>query len=249
MITVACYSIKGGVGKTALAVNLAYEVSRRGHRTLLVDLDPQAAAGFYFRVRADGNVNPRRLLKDGDRLRRAIRASDYENLDVLPSALSFREFDVVLDRLKKSTGRLARMLHELRHDYAVTVIDPPPNITLLSENVLAAATALVVPVVPTTLSERTLEQLVAFATAEEIPVSRMIPFFTMVENRKRLHRETMASLRARYPTFLQATVPYCTDVERMGLQAAPIVAKHPNSRGGKAYRRLCAELMDTLGIA
>ena len=62
MKTVALFSIKGGVGKTSAAVNLAHLAARGGARTLLWDLDPQGAASFYLRIRPKLAAGPRRLL-------------------------------------------------------------------------------------------------------------------------------------------------------------------------------------------
>ena len=102
MKVVASYSIKGGVGKTALSVNLAYAMRQAGHRTLLVDLDPQCAAGFYFRVRPAKTFKIKNRARLADRLRSHIRESDYPGLDILPSNLAYRNFDIMFDRMKKS---------------------------------------------------------------------------------------------------------------------------------------------------
>ena len=100
MQIIACYSNKGGVGKTATAVNVAYAAAASGRRTLLCDLDPQGASGFYFRVKPSKKLTEARFFEDEERLTRAIRASDYENLDILPANMSFRDFDVFLSRMK-----------------------------------------------------------------------------------------------------------------------------------------------------
>ena len=81
MNVIACYSIKGGVGKTALAVNLAYAFRESGLRTLLLDLDPQGATSFYFRTGSAGKFKIRdpRTLADGLRknIRRGVPGTGY----------------------------------------------------------------------------------------------------------------------------------------------------------------------------
>ena len=97
MKVLACYSFKGGVGKTATAVNLAYWAAQSGQRTLLMDLDPQGASSFYFRVRpADGSKWKKRIFTQEDALLSHIRESDYSNLDLIPAQRSLRHLDTLL---------------------------------------------------------------------------------------------------------------------------------------------------------
>ena len=82
MKTLALYSIKGGVGKTAAAVNLAWLASKQGASTLIIDLDPQSAATYYFRIRSPKKHNQVRLVKGGKKLENQIKSTDF----VLPQS-------------------------------------------------------------------------------------------------------------------------------------------------------------------
>ena len=113
----ALYSMKGGVGKTAAAVNLAYEAVRSGATALLCDLDPQGAAAFYFRIRAKKKFGRKRFLKGGKHLENNIRGTDFEGLDLLPSAMSFRNMDLGLDEQAKNKSYLKRLLTPMRKEY------------------------------------------------------------------------------------------------------------------------------------
>ncbi len=248
MNIIASYSIKGGVGKTALAVNLAYAFRQRGHRTLLVDLDPQGASAFYFRVSPADSFT----LEKGDRmgalLRANIRESDYPGLDILPSNLAYRNFDIMLDRLKKSRKQLLRMLRTLESDYDTILLDCPPNITLLSENVFLAAGLILVPVIPTTLSERTLEQLYTFFREKELSEEKVAPFFSMVQAGKSMHRELLATLPQRFPGFLNTTIPFSVEVEKMGVYRQPLEVHAPNQRAALCFRDLSSEVLSRLKL-
>ena len=244
MKIVSAYSIKGGVGKTALSVNLAYALQQAGKRTLLVDLDPQGAAAFFFRVgpAAEFDFNQDELTEAG--FERNIRESDYPGLDILPSNLGYRNFDIALDRMRKSRKQLRWLLDDLGMDYDFIILDCPPNITLLSENVFRASHLLLVPVIPTRLSERTLEQLFDFFKQMELPTENIVPFFSMAQKRSRIHQETMAHLPERYPMFLRTVIPFTVEVEKMGLRRMPVLAYGPKLPVAQAYSALCQELQE-----
>jgi len=135
MKILASYNIKGGVGKTATAVNIAHLAARDGRRVLLWDLDPQAAASFLLRVRPRVKGGGAALIKGSRDLDAAIKGTDFERLDLLPADFTYRNLDLILDATKKPTQRLARLLRPLAAEYDLVVLDCPPGISLLSESV------------------------------------------------------------------------------------------------------------------
>ena len=247
MKIISSYSIKGGVGKTALAVNLAYALSETGLRTLLLDLDPQGAASFYFRLSSAEKFRMRDKQTMAEGLRANIRESDFPLLDIIPSNLGYRRFDILLDGLSKRRKQLRKVLEEFKPDYDVILLDCPPNITLLSENVFQASDVILVPVIPTVLSKRTLEQLTSFFRDEDLPHELLRPFFSMVQKRNKMHREIMAELPAAYPGFLEAAIPFSVDVEKMGIHRMPLLAYAKACEAAKAYRILCDEILSRSG--
>ncbi len=248
MKVLATYNIKGGVGKTATAVNLAYEAAIRGHRVLVWDLDPQGAATFYFRIRPKVKGGGKALVSGRRVLDEIIKASDYENLDVVPADFSMRNLDLLLEGSKKPLATLRRLLKSVAHEYDLVFLDCPPSISLASESVFRAADALLVPVIPTTLSIRTFEQLDRFVeeNPEVVEELDVIGFFSMVDRRKRLHRELLVDLRQVRPDLLDAVIPAITDIERMGVHRQPVAAFAPGTRSARAYSALWTEINERL---
>lgn len=237
----AVYSSKGGVGKTAAAVNLSYSASRHQQRVLLCDLDAQGAASFYFRVRPTSSFSGKRLLKGG--LAKFIRASDYEGLDLLPAHFSFRNLDLALAKLEENTRRTAlrKLLQSLSPEYDVLVMDCPPNMTLLSENIILAADSVVTPVIPTTLSLVALKQLLKLFKKVGADRKRINAFFSMVEPRKKMHRDVIAEYE-QYPMFRETQIPFLAEVEKMGVHRQPVAAVAPTAVAAGRYDALWQEL-------
>ena len=241
MKVLATYSIKGGVGKTTTAVNLAHEAAATGARVLLWDLDPQGAATFFVRVKPSVKGGAERLVSDTGSLAANIRATDDPAVHIVPADFSLRHLDLELDDTKRPTRRLAALLEPVAGRYDVALLDCAPGITLTSESVFDAADALIVPTIPTTLSERTLDQLTHFL-AEQADAPMLLAFASMVDRRKRLQRETVVHLVHDVPGFLQTAIPNASIIERMGAERAPVAAFAPTSDAATAFRALWREI-------
>lgn len=243
MKVLAIYSIKGGVGKTSSAVNLAYTAARNGYRTLIWDLDPQGASSYYFRIKPKIKGGSKDLIAGKRELDDLIKGTDFENLDLLPADFSFRNLDLVLDAKKKPTQQLKKLLKPLADEYDFIFLDCPPNISLLSEAVFEAADILLSPIIPTTLSLRTLEQLEKFINDNDLKKLTLIPFFSMVDRRKKMHRDIMENLLQTHPEILTAAIPCASDIERMGLERMPLGGYIKKSPSTIAYNALWQEIL------
>ncbi len=246
MKVVACYGIKGGVGKTSAAVNLAYLWAKSGRRTLLWDLDPQAAATFLFRVKPRVKGGAKGLVKANNPLDAHLKATDFENLDLLPADFSYRNLDLALGSTAKPTRRLRRLLRPLATRYDMVVLDCPPSVSLVSENVLEAADVVAVPLVPSTLSLRTFDQLASFAEFRGRGSGQLVGFLSMVDRRRSMHRKLAEELPGEHPNILSAYIPASSLVERMGEERAPVVTWAPRSAPARSYRALWAALENLL---
>ncbi len=240
----ATYNIKGGVGKTTTAVNLAYLAAASGRRTLLWDLDPQAAATFLFRVKPRVKGGSRGLVSGKRPVDDAVKATDFEDLDLLPADFSYRNMDLELDDMKKRTGRLDQLLSAVDQDYDVVFLDCPPSVSLVSENVLRAADVLLVPLIPATLSLRTYAQLTAFVADTPKPRPQLMAFFSMADRRKRLHCEVIDTISRDDVRVADTVIPSLALIEQMNERRAPVPAFAPRSRAARYYEQLWAEVRD-----
>jgi chromosome partitioning protein len=244
----ATYNIKGGVGKTTAAVNLAYLSAVDGYRTLLWDLDPQGAASFLFRIKPRVKGGGRALIRGTKALDDAIKGTDFENLDLLPADFTYRNMDLLLggsakdNTDKKPTRKIAQLLRPLAAEYDRVFLDCPPSISLVSENVMHAADVLLVPLIPTTLSVRTLDQLTEFVAGFNGHRPEVRAFFSMVDRRKKLHQEIIQDLQTERTGVAATPIPALSLIERMSVERAPVTAFAPRSVAARAYRELWSEV-------
>jgi chromosome partitioning protein len=250
----ATYNIKGGVGKTTTAVNLAFLAAESGLRTVLWDLDPQGAASFMFRVKPRVKGGGKALIKGKRLLDDAIKGTDFDNLDLIPADFTYRNMDLLLDANSGGGGgggdtpggkparKLSKLLAPLADEYDAVFLDCPPSVSLVSENVLQAADVILVPLIPTTLSVRTLEQLSDFVAEFNGHRPELLAFFSMVDRRKKLHREITEKLSVERTEVARTVIPALSVIETMSVERAPVVVFAPNTAATRAYRGLWAEL-------
>jgi chromosome partitioning protein len=240
----ATYNIKGGVGKTTTAVNLAYLAAADGLRTVLWDLDPQGAASFMFRVKPRVKGGGKAIIKGQRPLDDAIKGTDYDGLDLIPADFTYRNMDLLLDTgpEAKQTRKLSKLLAPLAAEYDVVFLDCPPSISLVSENVLHAADVIVVPLIPTTLSVRTLDQLTEFVSSFSGRKPELLAFFSMVDRRKKLHREIVEELLVKREGIAHTVIPSAALIENMSVGREPVTASAPSSTIANAYKSLWADV-------
>lgn len=237
MKIVAIYNSKGGVGKTSAAVNLAW-LAAADQRTLLWDLDPQAAATWLLRVKPKIKGGASRLVQGKTEAAELIKQTERPGLDVLPGDASYRNLDLALDDTKDPTKRLGRVLDTVKQAYDTVILDCPPSTSLVSEGVLRAADLLLVPLVPTPLSLRTFDQLRDLLAQTPGKGPEVLAFFSMVDRRKTLHRSTVETLPVGRTDVSTICIPAASVVEQMSVHRRPVVAFAGTSPAAAAYNEL-----------
>ncbi len=243
MITVALYNLKGGVGKTASCVNLAYLAAKDGFKTLLWDIDPQGSTTFYYKVKPKDAHGIKSLISKDANLESAILSTEYENLEIIGSDNSIKSFDIMMDEMKGQKNRLKGILKQLEKEYDFVFIDCPPGFSALSENIFNAADVVLMPIIPTTLSIRTYNMVKDYFKEKDLDSSKLMCFFTMADLRKNMHNEIM-ELLYKDKKFFQNYIPYLSDVEKMGIHRQPIEEYARSSYAAKCYHDLWTEIKE-----
>jgi chromosome partitioning protein len=235
MATVAIYSMKGGVGKTTLAVNLAWAAATMsGQRTLLWDLDAQAASTFILSDGRKRSDEARAVLECDIPPQDLIEPTAIAGLDLLPADGSLRTLDQIFVGMDRQR-LLRQLLDDLDRHYGCIILDCPPGLGFTSRQVMRAASLIVTPMIPSTLSRRAWEEVRTFL-ADEADGPPLLPVFTMADRRRLAHRAALAANPDR------PVIPMASAVEEMADRHAPVGAYAPRSTAAEAFRKLWQQI-------
>ena len=248
MWILATYNLKGGVGKTTASVNLSFTAARNSRQVLVWDLDPQGAATYYFRIKPKIKGGAGKILRKKNKLEDSIKATNYPRLELVPADFSNRNLDLLLSEMKHSKYRLEKVLATVQDDYDYIFLDCAPSISVTSENIFTVARVLLIPLIPTYLSIRAYIQLKSYMARHDEYKVLLMPFFSMVDKRKQLHREILQNFYKQHPEVLRISIPYSSEVEQMGHYCAPVQTFAGKSIAAKSFDLLWYEIQRRLKV-
>lgn len=232
MPILAVYSSKGGVGKTSLAVNLAWAAATlSSRRTLLWDLDAQGAASFILAPDRKAGDEARGVIERDVAPEKLIVKTDIAGLDLLPADASLRTLDLVFADIG-ANKRLRRIGEGLERAYDRIVVDCPPGLGVTADQVIRGASLILLPLIPSALSMRAADELRQHLDARRKGTPPVMPVFNLVDRRRASHRAALAAAPD------QSAIPMASAVEEMAPRHAPLPTFAPRSPATRAIGEL-----------
>ncbi len=244
---------KGGVGKTTSTVTLAGLLTQRGHKVLLIDLDPHGSLTSYFSYNPDTieesvySLFQKKISDVRTPLAAMLCRTGIPNLDLLPASTSL----VSLDRqagMTKGMGLIIKdALKPYENHYDYVLIDCPPTLGILMINALAACDRLIIPVQTEFLAikglERILNTLKMIVTSGKNKIDYVV-VPTMFDRRTRASLDSLYHLQEEYHERLwQGCIPVDTKFREASVKGKPMSWLYPSANGTKAYRLLLQYLL------
>jgi chromosome partitioning protein len=256
---IAIVNQKGGVGKTTTAINVAACLAVSGRKTLLIDADQQGnSTGGLGINKSNLKASFYHLLTHDFPLNQIVLETSLPNLYVLPGNRDLLGIEQELTEEKQNKTYLKRLLNEqlalpANAAYEFVIIDSPPNLDLLSINIMAAANWLIIPTQPEYLSLEGLADLIEtyrrIRETENNSLSILGVLITMYLSNSNLSKEVAHNLRLNLRDLVfNTTIPRNIRLAEAPGHCKPIIAYDPKSTGSLSYQAVTREILERLNL-
>ena len=253
MRTIAIINLKGGVAKTTSSINIAYILTIRGYKVLLVDNDKQGdcSRGLNRRT-SDGDGIDRIMTDRHPDMDHLIHKTDYEGLDIITANLGLltANMEVTMDRVRPQQNRLKKALQQVADQYDFCVVDNAPDINISVINALTAANDVLIPV---EVDDNTLEGMNELLEQIQEVKEELNPdlqnvkcFISKFQKFNEAHKQGAEVIREQYPT-MQTLIRASAVVARSTFARTPVALHSPRSAAAEDYEKLVTEYLQMVG--
>lgn len=241
---------KGGVGKTTSSINISYYLAKFGHKTLLIDFDPQgnATSGLGVDKQSLG-ATMADVVTGSKKLSEVIVSTEHKNLSLAPSTPTLANTEVELAQANHRFSRLKYAIANCQSDYEYIIIDNPPSLSLLTVNGLIAARYVLLPVQAEFYALEGLGQLletmklVRKSLNPTLDLIGVLP--TMVDSRTSLSGQVLAEINKHFPAkVFKSSIPRNVRLAEAPSHGVPIGVYDRFSKGARAYKAVTKEVIE-----
>ena len=247
--TIAMSNEKGGVAKTTSTLSLGAALAELNYRVLLVDLDPQANLSLALGLETgESNITSANVLIENASLQSAIRKTDIQNLELVPSSFRIETAEQFLPMRTQYLSTLRNAFEADRLPYDYILLDCPPALGAITLNALSAADLLIIPTQAEYFSAYALRNMMGTIRRIRQEVNPRLAYrilVTLLDRRNRTHRNIFEQLQATFGQGVFTTViEVDTKLRESPIAGVPITQYRPSSRGSQQYRVLAQELIE-----
>jgi cellulose biosynthesis protein BcsQ len=248
---IALYNIKGGVGKTTTAVNLACMLAKQGLSVLLWDLDPQGGSSYFFNCENKNDNTHSKLFDRYITIYDVIHPTDTYQIDVIGNDSHFS------DQFMNKASRITTVnfinheliqvtLDEVKEDYDVCIIDCSPGRFLLHDNIFQSADLLLIPNIPAPLSVYCNNMLLQELQGKLNSDKKILSFYNMVQAHKTLHKFYLENRLPDSGYILQNYIPFYAEIENISLKKESIFHQLKEFKTNIYYEKLWEEICERM---